>query len=473
MRCGVQSRAGCSGRRVTAFNRELRTDFIVATLPNRGGYHLDLEFSDASPRVLVGGTAEESSGNCVRRAILRYTGQSWVLDWKSPVVEPGAVELCRSHSLNDIRSGEIFNCTNAVPTTASWNLLCGEFPGDFTLDDLLAEQRWALDRHSIGDCARFWTLRWSDGCVLMRSVSVGGIEVGTNPTWIDTDSVELGRPTLTRQSLTHPGRLHSRDGPLEIVATSREEAERVNRPTDLLDMVTVAKVDQELLDVTGTRTIILEVPASPTLRIPSGPSQVVEFDRASGRVRLTLGPSSATSAVVAEERDEALKRSPRYADGGIEGIVDLVVRNVASPRDRVTAFLALIREQITYELVPGCLPLRSVIESRRGDCSELANLFVALARSAGVPAREVGGLLYAGGVCRGFVHHQWAEVALDGRWVSVDPTTGAIPAGAARIGLAWGEASSECSFGAPGTIFHVLSDESDASRPTREHTNPK
>lgn len=62
-----------------------------------------------------------------------------------------------------------------------------------------------------------------------------------------------------------------------------------------------------------------------------------------------------------------------------------------------------------------------ILEKGAGDCTEHARLFVALARAAGVPAREVGGLLYAeqAGPC--FVWHAWAQIHDGHQWLGVDP----------------------------------------------------
>jgi transglutaminase-like putative cysteine protease len=60
-----------------------------------------------------------------------------------------------------------------------------------------------------------------------------------------------------------------------------------------------------------------------------------------------------------------------------------------------------------------------VMEVRRGTCDELSHLFIAMCRSASIPAREVSGLAFTGQVW-GF--HSWSEVRLGDRWVPVDAT---------------------------------------------------
>jgi hypothetical protein len=81
--------------------------------------------------------------------------------------------------------------------------------------------------------------------------------------------------------------------------------------------------------------------------------------------------------------------------------------------------------------LPGAV---AALAARRGDCGDQVALLAGLARAAGIPARPVAGLLYAGGR---FYYHAWAELYI-GEWVTADPVAGEFPAGAARIGLAIG-----------------------------------
>lgn len=60
------------------------------------------------------------------------------------------------------------------------------------------------------------------------------------------------------------------------------------------------------------------------------------------------------------------------------------------------------------------------LATREADCSEFSQLFVAMARSLGLPARLVSGLAYSG---NSFGGHAWVEVWV-GDWVELDPTWG-------------------------------------------------
>jgi len=59
-----------------------------------------------------------------------------------------------------------------------------------------------------------------------------------------------------------------------------------------------------------------------------------------------------------------------------------------------------------------------VIKQRFGHCWDYSDLFITLARSAGIPCRQVYGWLY------GQSGHVWVEVLTAEGWRAVDPTAG-------------------------------------------------
>ncbi len=62
----------------------------------------------------------------------------------------------------------------------------------------------------------------------------------------------------------------------------------------------------------------------------------------------------------------------------------------------------------------------TTLDSRSGDCTEHTVLFIALARSVGIPARICSGLIFSKDA---FYYHFWPEVYV-GSWVQMDPTLG-------------------------------------------------
>jgi hypothetical protein len=84
-----------------------------------------------------------------------------------------------------------------------------------------------------------------------------------------------------------------------------------------------------------------------------------------------------------------------------------------------------IAPRVTFG-VPSAL---EVLKNRVGDCNEHTQLYVAMARAVGLPARVAAGLAYVDGK---FYYHAWPEVFLS-EWVAVDPTFGQFPADAAHL----------------------------------------
>ncbi len=64
-----------------------------------------------------------------------------------------------------------------------------------------------------------------------------------------------------------------------------------------------------------------------------------------------------------------------------------------------------------------------ILDKKAGDCTEHTLLFVTLARSLGIPSREVGGIAYmAGEKIPKMAWHAWAEFHDGRQWISADPT---------------------------------------------------
>jgi len=83
---------------------------------------------------------------------------------------------------------------------------------------------------------------------------------------------------------------------------------------------------------------------------------------------------------------------------------------------------------------------REVLRTRVGDCNEHTALYVAMARSIGIPARIAVGLVFVHGA---FYYHAWPEVYVDrtdasGLWLPVDPTLNQFPADATHVRLTRG-----------------------------------
>jgi transglutaminase-like putative cysteine protease len=81
-------------------------------------------------------------------------------------------------------------------------------------------------------------------------------------------------------------------------------------------------------------------------------------------------------------------------------------------------------QQLAQQIWDGEVDTQSALdtlERKKGTCSEYTNLYIALLRCQGIPARFVHGMVYKG------MNHAWAEVYLEGAgWLPVDPQGGKL-----------------------------------------------
>jgi hypothetical protein len=102
---------------------------------------------------------------------------------------------------------------------------------------------------------------------------------------------------------------------------------------------------------------------------------------------------------------------------------------------RMKTLSRAVGSRLSYTLATAPLTASTILEGGRGDCTEYARVLTAMARSLGVPAREVSGMAYAGDTDPGFAFHAWVEVHVDNRWLALDPTWNQGPVDATHIAL--------------------------------------
>jgi hypothetical protein len=160
----------------------------------------------------------------------------------------------------------------------------------------------------------------------------------------------------------------------------------------------------------------------------AGPGQIVvaEEDTDCARVTVSRGQTRPVP-LSAEERARSLESDERVTarDAPIRAAASKALRSRSKPD--LVALTRWVHRKVAYSLDFNPWSASQVLAKGRGDCSEAALLLVALARAAGLPAREVTGLVLAEGEPAGFGYHAWAEVYVDGRWTPVDPTWDEVP----------------------------------------------
>ena len=119
-------------------------------------------------------------------------------------------------------------------------------------------------------------------------------------------------------------------------------------------------------------------------------------------------------------------------------IIDIVAKTT-DPADppliKVQKIVKWINANIEKRPVISLPDAISTVENKAGDCNEHAVLMAALSRAAGIPAKIESGLVYLNGR---FYYHAWNLLYL-GRWVTVDPLFGQIPADVTHIRFSSGD----------------------------------
>ncbi len=164
-------------------------------------------------------------------------------------------------------------------------------------------------------------------------------------------------------------------------------------------------------------------------------------ERGDPRVRID-GGGEGQPDVPGHDANDPLAATATYptADADVRRIVEAIDGDHATPRERVERLLTYVARYLGDVHAPHEPTVDELLRVEAlGDETEHARLFVTLARAAGVPAREVHGLVYLGDEVQAFGPHRWCEVLLAGRWEEVDPTWEQLRVDATHIPLLRGD----------------------------------
>ncbi len=265
---------------------------------------------------------------------------------------------------------------------------------------------------------------------------------------VDSNSVEIelekAGQVVTRSMIGDRGVvIRATVGAFSFVAQDERTAKSAIVGLDLA--VGTVSIDRDLGKPSSIRELVLAVrfrdaTALQRSSIPSADNQRVR--REDDHVMVTIGPGPGSRVTRLEGLAHLL---PTVSIDSAEASVSRLAAELApaslSRRQAVQAISRWVFESLEKRLATDLNTASSVLAKRVGDCTEHVLLFLALARAAGIPAREVSGLIYLGDERRSFGWHAWAEVEVDGRWWRVDPSWGEFPASASHITLGIGDDS--------------------------------
>ncbi|HZI42304.1 MAG TPA: transglutaminase-like domain-containing protein [Gemmatimonadaceae bacterium] len=202
--------------------------------------------------------------------------------------------------------------------------------------------------------------------------------------------------------------------------------------------------DRDILETTAIGANRRLAGSIASLRVTLGNADLRGFDLSSPRQSM-----HGDTMVVTREASSSLVAPYTLPDGGRRILPELTMaeplvqsnhpdivrlarrlaRGQRDPRVVAERINQWVYDSLTKRITFGIPSALQVLRARGGDCNEHAQLFVALARAVGIPARINAGLAYIDGK---FYYHAWPEIFLRD-WVSVDPTFGQFPADAAHL----------------------------------------
>jgi hypothetical protein len=298
---------------------------------------------------------------------------------------------------------------------------------DYTLSDSLSDEIWLRRgaRPGAHIVTRSFDIKeveldlYTSKLVATKTSLVSGVPVVYHE--VETVSRKEKITTLARHD--QKGRLISGTlgGFIELRLESEAQAKNIEYSTDLF-VLGMARIDKGLGPTRDVSALEMEIVGKSRAVFPPGPRQTLAAGPAGNSI-LRLGKRHGRETQAsAREITEALAETTAYpiTDPKVKALVRQAVGDASSPRDKVRRLVHFVHDFIEPSLTTEGPNFYELLEKKKGDCKSYALMFTTLARAAGIPTREIGGLVYMGDDQKAFGGHAWNEVVLDGCWVPVD-----------------------------------------------------
>jgi transglutaminase-like putative cysteine protease len=301
---------------------------------------------------------------------------------------------------------------------------------DYTLADAWATEVWVQQGPKVGDTivSRSFDAEQqkmdlqTDKLLSSKRSLVEGVDVR----FFEVESVSKLRqlPQINRYD-DQGVALSARIAIFELRRESEEQAKDTKYSQDLF-VLGLAKLDKGLGQTDKLTELVIEVDGKEAGVFEDGPRQsVIAGDNGNRLVKLGKKYGKEQKATDAEIK-EALAETNNYpiSHPKIKKLAEEAIAGAKSDAEKVEKLVAFVHEFVKPSLSADTPNIHNLLEKKKGDCKSYALLFNNLARAAGVPAREVSGLVYCGDEVKAFGGHAWNEVVLGGVWVPIDASRG-------------------------------------------------
>jgi hypothetical protein len=299
---------------------------------------------------------------------------------------------------------------------------------DYTLADALGPDLWIRRGPNEGAKASFKNFDIKDAKIHTLASKVLGIKsslvAGVNLRYyeIDNESSKDMLKFVTRHD--DQGRtLSSVIAIFDLRLETEEQAKNTEYSQDLF-VLGMAKCDRPLGQTKKVTELVIQVDGPEGEIFEDGPRQSVAPGPKGSRL-VKLGkkygkPVPATGKEIAEALEET--NSYCISHPRVKALAEQAVGAATTPEDKVKAIVLFVNGYIRPTLSTTMPTIHDLMDKKKGDCKSYALMVANLARAAGVPAREVSGLVYTGDDQKAFGGHAWNEVVVNGVWVPVDAT---------------------------------------------------
>jgi hypothetical protein len=311
---------------------------------------------------------------------------------------------------------------------------------DYTLSDSLTDEIWLRQGAKPGariitrsfDVKEMELDQYTSKLLATKTSLVKGVSV----VYHEVESVSRKEKIITLARHDQKGRLISgtMGGFIELRLEPEAQAKNIEYSTDLF-VLGMARIDKALGRSRDVTALELEIVGKTGAVFPAGPRQL-RVANPSGSAVLKLGKRHGRETrASAKEIADALAETSAYpiSDLKVQELARKAIGDAQTPRDKVKRLVHLVHRFIEPSLTADGPNLYELLDKKKGDCKSYALLLTTLMRAAGIPAREVGGLVYMGDDQKAFGGHAWNEVVLDGCWVPVDASCGEVDVDATHI----------------------------------------
>ncbi len=265
----------------------------------------------------------------------------------------------------------------------------------------------------------------------IKNSLVGGVQVKYYE--IETESKDL---TMLSRYDDQGRMLSGKFAVFDIRLETEKQAKNADFSQDLF-VLGMVKVDQPLGRTRALRELVLEVAGWDGGTFGQGPRQSFEAPGDGKRpALLKLGKKYGNQPKAsANEIEENLKETLAYpiTHPKVKALADQAVGDAATPEEKAKRLVEFVHDYVQPNLSASLPNIHDLIQRKQGDCKSYALMFTTLARAAGVPSREVSGILYMGDDNKAFGGHAWNEVVLNGVWVPIDASMGETDVDAGHI----------------------------------------